>query len=324
MLAGLLATLAGCGRKQPVISQEGIAVAGSHTPATPPTAPPRTGESSDAGPRMIVCPRCGQPHKYGEPGKSWPDAVFALSLSDAEKEAIHQPEDEDVAVIRDTHFVHGVVLVPVKGWPEPFAIGLWIRISSEDFRDFESRKRVNHPSYQGHIANQDNFLGPTLGRRARMSFLGVGQRPALTLLDGSPLAKAQVEGVSEDLGREWIAKSIHRGEPDPPERPKTLDLEKDGYRLMKATDVGRSAASLPRSPKVMDEVKVAVQFIASDEKGDPAPIVAAWWLKLDDVSSKDTWSGTLANYPIVPAALWFGKRFWMGPEHVIEFRAAPH
>lgn len=212
--------------------------------------------------------------------------MFALSLSDAEKEAIHQPENEDVAVIRDTHFVRGAVFVPVKGWPEPFAIGFWIRISSEDFRDFENRKRVNHPTYLGHLANQDNFLGPTLGRRARMSFLGVGQRPALTLLDGSPLAKAQVEGVSEDVGREWIANSVHRAEPDPPGPPKVPDLEKDGYRLLKAKEVGRSPARLPRAPKATDEVKVSAQFIASDEKGNPVPLVAGWWLQLDEVASK--------------------------------------
>jgi hypothetical protein len=45
-------------------------------------------------------------------------------------------------------------------------------------------------------------------------------------------------------------------------------------------------------------------------------------MRLDEVASTDSWSGTLANDPPVPATLSLGRRFWISPEHVTEFKPA--
>lgn len=84
--------------------------------------------------------------------------------------------------------------MPVRGSAEPLGIGFWIRISGDAYDDFERHGRVDHPAYDGHIANQSTFLGPTLGLRARMTFRRRGLRPALQLLDASDaLARAQAD-----------------------------------------------------------------------------------------------------------------------------------
>lgn len=312
-LAGLFAMVIGCGQKR--APTDSLPKADAAAPTTVPATHPDT----------FMCPRCSKSHKYGEPGFNWPDAIFALSLPDEEKHALKDGgNNEDVAIVRGAHFVRAVLFVPVAGWSGPLGIGFWIRISPADYRDFERRKRLEHPVYSGELANQATFLGPTLGLRASMAFQGAGLRPMLKLLDSSgALAQAQSMGVSDELARGWLAETVHDGEAEPKGPARTPQLQKDGYRLVTASESGRPGVRLPRRPSPGDLVKVVVEFLASDEKGIPKPTVAGWWLKLDDVGTTDTWSGTLENPPRVPAPISRGARFWIRPEHIIEFTPSP-
>ena len=125
------------------------------------------------------------------------------------------------------------------------------------------------------------------------------------------------------MARQWLAETVHAGEGEPPGPRKTPELNKDGYRLITASESGRAPARLPRRPSPGDNVKVVVEFLGSDENGAPRSIVAGWWLKLDEVGVADTWSGTLQNPPRLPAPISRGARFWIRPDHIIEFTEAP-
>jgi hypothetical protein len=191
-------------------------------------------------------------------------------------------------------------------------------------RDFEEHRRVNHPVYAGTIANQATFLGPTLGLGATMTFRGEGLRPALALHDAAhALVRAQREGVDEVIARTWLSDTFHEQEPElPRERPRHApDLDRDGYRLISAEEAGREAVRFDRAPAVGDKVKVIVQFVAANEIGDAKPLVAGWWLELDEIA-RDHWSGTLDNVPRVPAPVVRGSRFWIRSDHVIEWAPA--
>jgi hypothetical protein len=273
-------------------------------------------------PQMFDCPRCGGRHRYGEPGFNWPDAVFALALSEEEKLAIRAPGDnEDIAIVRGACFVRCIALFSVASWAAPFGVGFWLRISRDDFMDFERRGRFDHPTYTGHIANQSNLLGPTLGLRATMAFLGQGLRPTLALERPHPLAEAQANGITEPLACKWMAETFHEGEPDPLEPPRRLELARDGYRVLTAREAGRPPAQLTEPLAVGQYVKVVVELLVSDEQGDPQEITAGWWFQLDHVAPDGTCTGTLTNVPRVPAALSRGARVWMDPDHIIEHNA---
>lgn len=321
-LTGLLAASLACDGKKAThrAAEDGDAREGRKEPSTEPSS--SMVAATRELPKTFDCPRCKRAHKYGEPGFNWPDAAFALSLSEEEKATIRAPGDnEDIATVRGTHFVRGVLHIPVTEWSAPIGLGFWIRISAGDFADFERLNRADHRVYSGHLANQTNFLGPTLGLRAAMSFRRRGERPVLKLLESSqPLAQAQANGAAEALARQWMSETVHQGEPEPLGPAKAPSLEKDGYRLLTAKEAGKTSVQLAQPPSVGSFAKVIVEFLGSDDKGEPQRMTAGWWLKLDETGADDRFSGTLDNVPRVPATVVLGTRFWVRAEHITELK----
>ncbi len=267
------------------------------------------------------CELCQEHHEHGEVGFRLPDAAFALTLPSFERERFREVKEADVAVVLDrSYFVRGVAHVPILGSDELHGIGFWAQISREDFTDFLARGRTKHPSYEGRIANQATFLGPTFGLACRVDFLAPGVRPSLVLYDEThPLARAQSKGVQQEAIDAWMAEAFHRGDPPPPVGdPFVARLATHGWEVTDPRDLGDEPYPLTSAPEIGDTVKVIVSFIASDHNGDPTRLRAGWWVELDDVSRSDAWSGLLANKPRVPAPLQLGSRIWLHPSHVID------
>lgn len=272
-------------------------------------------------PGEFWCSLCQKHHAHGEAGFRLPDAAFALTLPPEERTRLKGLDNIDVAVVLGkSFFVRGVADIPVLGTDDFHGIGFWAQISAKDFADFEARGRTNHPSYEGRIANQSTFLGPTLGLATRVDFLAPGVRPSLVLYDQThPLARAQTTGIAQEQIDAWMAEALHAGDPAPPlGQPFVAQLVTHGWELTDPRELGDEPYAFDSTPEVGDTVKVIVSFIASDHKGDPTRIRAGWWVKLDDVSRPDAWSGLLANVPVVPAPLSLGSRIWLHASHVIE------
>jgi hypothetical protein len=265
------------------------------------------------------CSRCGQRHPWREIGFAWPDATFALSVPEAEQKALRAGKNEDALVMRDhLYFVRGWAPVPIREGGE-YGLGFWLQVSRADFQDFESRKRMKHPTYQGTIANQTLLLAPSLGMKAEMYARADDQRPGLRFKDAShPLAMAQRDGVPVETVRGWMSMGFHLEDPEAKGAPFDGTLEKHGWAVLDPEEAGRTPAKLEQPPKAGKAVKVVVRFIAADEEGRATGLNAGWWVRLDDVSRPELWSGTLDNYPRVPATLTRGARLWLKPSQVVE------
>lgn len=269
------------------------------------------------------CSLCHECHSHGEAGFRLPDAAFALTLPRQERARFQGVDNLDVAVLLGKHcFVRGVADIPIRGTDDFHGIGFWAQISLEDFANFELHERMHHPSYEGRIANQSTFLGPTLGLAARVDFLAPSMRPSLTLHDQThPLARAQRFGIDRAQIDAWLAEKLHAGNLPPPLGvPVAAELATHGWELTDPRELGGEPVQFDVSPEVGDAVKVIVSFIASDHAGDPTRLRAGWWITLDDVSNPNAWSGLLANVPLVPAPIGLGSRIWLHPRHVIELR----
>jgi hypothetical protein len=291
-----------------------------------PTASSSADLDADGPPvKNFVCALCGKQHAYGELGSAWPDAAFALTLSEEEKSAIRNSNDdnEDVANVKGTHFVRATLPIPVHGWPGPYRAGVWIRLAAQDFADFERHHREDYGSYSGIIANQSNMFGPTLGVPVTMKFTRRGFRPTLIVTDtASKLAQAQQTGVDASVVIEWLSEASHPDLPAPKGAPFVATLAGEGYEIVSASEAHRPKAALPRQPSTGDFVKVAVRFMASDEKGNATALLAGWWVELDDVTRSDLWSGTLSNNPKVPSTLSRGSRMWIRRDDAVDFKPA--
>lgn len=292
-----------------------------------PQAPPMKPVARDAGASVerppFTCRRCGKPHLRGEPAFNWPDAVFALDLSEDERARIKAAGDnEDVATVQGVPFVRAWAPIPVHGEPEPLGPGFWVQLSPEDFADFEAHRREGHPAYRGRIANQGFYLAPTLGLAARMESRGPGLRPRLILDEASahPLARAQREGIDASVAQAWREELAHPDEPEPARAPYVATLDVHGWELIWPEAAGKSAYAFSTPPAVGDFVKVLVAFQASDAKGEVVTLTAGWWLEVEDASGA-TWRGVLDNYPKVPSTLVRGSRVWFSPKHVIDWHA---
>jgi hypothetical protein len=145
-----------------------------------------------ATPASFLCTWDGQQHAVREVGFKRPDAVHALSLSEAERTRLQAGDNEDTAVVGDAFFVRGWAPVPIRNHPDAWGFGFWIQISPRDFAEFEKLDRRAHPKYAGRIANQSLYGAPTLGLEAEMEFREVGMRPLIRFTDDAhPLTKLQ-------------------------------------------------------------------------------------------------------------------------------------
>ncbi|MDB4954070.1 MAG: hypothetical protein JWO36_1639 [Myxococcales bacterium] len=267
----------------------------------------------------FLCTWDGQQHAIREVGFNWPDAVYALSLSEDERKKLQTGENEDTAVVGEAYFVRGFAPIPIRDRHDDWGIGFWIQISPGDFAEFEKLNRVAHPKYAGRIANQSLYGSPTLGLKAEMEFTREGRRPTIRFTDHRhPLARFQKDGVDEQEWRSWMSEAFHHGDDAPRVDPFQATLDAHGWTVRNPSDLGKAPVSFLKPPGVGDTVKVGIGALVADAKGEITTINAGWWIRLDDVSRPDRWGGTLASHMRVQATLSPGSRVWIRPEQVFE------
>lgn len=267
----------------------------------------------------FACTRCAERHPLQELGFNLPDAAFAHGHSPEARAQL--PNNEDTLVLGRAHFIRGWAELRIHG-REPWGLGFWVKVSPDDFADFERRGRVGHPPYAVTIANQDLLEAPTFGLLAELTARGPGQRPAIRFTgETHPLTHLQRDGVPEATFTRWLSSAFHHGEPQPSDAPFDGTLEQHGWRIVSAMETGGWPASLAKTPSPGDTVKVRVQVASVGLEGEPFELSAGWWVRLDDVSREGLWSGTLASHVRVPATLSLGARVWVRPEQVLEHAA---
>lgn len=287
------------------------------------------------------CTWTAETHELGEIGFNLPDAAFALSLPEEQRTRYKALRNEDTLVIGDAHFVRGWAPLRIEGMEQKWGLGLWIKISAEDFEEFETLHPNRHPTYRGAIANQSLFGAPTLGTAAEMVFRPQGLdvavaspnpgdaqfkaeqlRPEIRFGGDHPLARFQASGVPVDTWRRWLSDLAHEGDPEPAREPFEGELAGHGWMIHAPQALDKEPARFAEGPKVGDTVKAVFGVVVSDERGQPTQMNAGWWITLDDVARSDLWSGTLSNYTRVPATITLGSRIWVTPKQVIQHMPA--
>ncbi len=294
--------------------------------------------------KTFDCTWADETHPLKQIGHNLPDAAYALALTDDQRAAYQELHNEDTLVIGDAHFVRGWARLPILGTEDHWGLGIWIKISPRDFAEYENQHPEPHPPYRGTIANQSLYGAPSLGLAAEMRFRSPeveleiemegskpvdGQlvrhdlRPEIHFLDDThPLTRFQRDGLPLDVLREWMSEMSHRGDKEPKREPLVSELAIRGWSIASPTEFGKPIATFSAPPKAGDGVKAYFEVLAADERGDAMIVRAGWWIRLDDVSSPELWSGTLDSYTRFPATIRYRSRVWVRPDQIAEHKPA--
>lgn len=276
-------------------------------------------------------------HVLLEIGHNLPDAASSLELPEAERAKYKDLDNEDDLVIGDAHFVRAVAPFEVLGADFSWGLGLWVKISSEDFAELQKLGDKGHPPYEATVANQAVYGEPILGLPAVIrpasadtqakspaakdrKYKRTEFRPQIFFADEEHLlTKYQNEGLPYDTLRGWLSDTAHDGEPEPKEKPFEADLEEHEWVIDDPRELEEEVFTFKQPPKAGDAVKALFTVVVSDEQGEPSLINAGWWVRLDDVSRDGVWSGTLDNYPPLPATIRYMSRVWVRPNQVVDY-----
>jgi hypothetical protein len=290
--------------------------------------------------KSFDCTWAAEKHPLKEIGHKLPDAAISFALSQEQRDEYRRLDNEDTLVIGDAHFVRGWAPFPIRGTEDHWGLGIWIKISPADFAEFESLSPEPYPPYRGTIANQSFYSAPTLGVAAEMRFRPSeidieiemveskpvdGQfvrhdlRPEIHFVDEThPLAQFQRDGLPLDVLRGWMSDMLHRADKEPKREPFEPELALHGWRIAAPSAFGKAVATLPASPVAGDAVKAYFEVLAADERGETTFVRAGWWIRLDDVSRPELWSGTLDNYTKFPATIRYRSRVWVRADQIVE------
>jgi hypothetical protein len=268
------------------------------------------------------CAICGKDCEELEPSYGRPDAVFAVPKED--RAARVRETDDFVSIDDAAFFIRCIAPIPVIGREDPYGWGFWVKVSREHFDEYRGFFRVDppldHPGFQGTIANQTRFLPPTLGLPVHVHLGRGSDRPRLMLLDERhELTRQQVQGITAADAHGWSDLAAEDEVIDPPEEaPSTPTLQRDGWRVAEPAEVGRQAAPPEEPPVPGDVVKAPFVFLAANPRGETAERAELMWVELDEVREDGWWSGTLDDHPFVPGPIDCGSRVWLRAEHVLQ------
>lgn len=270
----------------------------------------------------FLCTRHDQRHPVREIGYGWPDAVFALKLPPAEKARLTALRNEDVMTVGNGHFVRGWAGFTVKQRAGDWGFGLWVRVSPEDYAAIEKAGSVTS-TFTGTIANQELYGAPTLGVSASLEPRGEHLRPFVRFTDPKhPLTALQKDGVGETQWRQWLSDASHDGDPEPASAPAEGTFEQQGWVIYEPAAAGKTAVVFTSPPLKNDTVKVLMGVRTADENGEPTTVNAGWWVRVDDTSRPELWSGTLASETHFESTIRFGSRIWFKPRQVVQHAPA--
>lgn len=160
------------------------------------------------------CNSCGETHQ-GTPTFGWTYPVQYLSIPKEEREQRISLGTDDCVIDEKHFFIRGCLEIPVIGESEPFAWGVWVSLSKENFTQFiqyfGNEKRAHIGPFFGWLCS-DIWLYPTqtLNLKTQVHLRDNMTRPYIELERTShPLAIEQREGVSVARIAEIYEKMTH-------------------------------------------------------------------------------------------------------------------
>jgi hypothetical protein len=278
-------------------------------------------------PPRTTCAFCGREHDVDDMDFAFRRPDPLLAVPEAEREA-RCSWDVDLAKVDETFYVRCVLYLPRQGGGD-FGLGLWVRVSPEDFGRYlsvyEHPDQANEPPFRGVVANQVATYPPTIGLPVTVRLTGATTRPVL-VCDASthPLAVEQREGVSNERITALLAPGFHAGETPPLDEPRVPVIAEEGWTLgLARVPFGDGRASPPPPGQVAALApgwfaKLVFRFATCTPRGEPATKEEWMWVEVDHAADRPPrFSGLLTNHPFAPGVLRRDQRVWFGPEHVL-------
>lgn len=160
------------------------------------------------------CKSCGELHQ-GTPTFGWNFPVQYMRVPETEREGRVSLGTDDCVIDEKYFFVRGCLEIPVHGESEPFAWGVWVSLSEDNFSKFVQHFGVEKRSHIGPFfgwLSSDIWLYPTqtFNLKTQVHIRDNKVRPYIELEQTDhPLAVEQREGISVERVAEIYEKMTH-------------------------------------------------------------------------------------------------------------------
>lgn len=145
-------------------------------------------------------------------GWDWP--LQYLMVREEERSSRCSLTSDTCVIDNDTFFVRGCIEIPVLGYDEPFAWGVWTSLSDRNFARFVEllhvRERSAHGPFFGWLSSHISIFPDTMNLKTMVHLRDNGTRPLIELEPTEhPLAVEQREGITVDRVAEIYARVVH-------------------------------------------------------------------------------------------------------------------
>lgn len=150
------------------------------------------------------CEQCNQLHDgLPEFGFQRPDVVWEMSSRDRQRRSL---ESDDRCVLSATkreperHFLRGLIVLPVAGVNDTWAIGAWVAVAQADYTYYDAHYRDDNsaaPRFRARLANRIERFEVPVGTPVEVQLGDATSQPLLWLAPDSnvELARFQREGI---------------------------------------------------------------------------------------------------------------------------------
>jgi len=141
-----------------------------------------------------------------------------LRLSPKDRKTRGELSSDQCVIDNEHFFVRGLVEIPVVDSAEPFAWGVWVSLSKQNFdraRElWNNQDRVNEPACFGWFCNSIPGYPETLHLKTAVHSRDVGVRPYIELeATGHSLAQEQRNGITMERVRQLAEQMHHHNSP---------------------------------------------------------------------------------------------------------------
>ena len=154
----------------------------------------------------FVCKRCGQTHE-GLPGIAFDQPWYAHDVPRDQRSERVQLTDDLCIVDNEYYFIRGVILIPIRDYPEPLVIGAWVSQKKENYDTYVNNiDSADIGPFFGWLSNEFLFGGESAAHlKTMVHFQGSSERPHIQLEPTEhPLAMAQTNGLSLDEAVDFV------------------------------------------------------------------------------------------------------------------------
>ncbi len=150
---------------------------------------------------LTKCGICGSEHDIASMQIGFARSDAELEIPEGDREKRCWGNKTDFLQIDDGRwFIRGWLPVPVVERDAPFAWGVWVEVSADDFWTYVRMYRDDgrsHPSFPGRIANNIAAYPSSLDLEVSIQLALAGDRPVVSVVDvNHPLGRDQQHGIS--------------------------------------------------------------------------------------------------------------------------------